>query len=417
VDNDISAFSGRHRPEYARMMAAVKAGEVGAIVAWDPDRLHRSPVELEDFITAVEASAVEVATVQAGTLDLSSAAGRMTARVVGAVARHESEHKSERLRAKHVELAEAGKVSGGGHRPFGYEEDRVTVRESEAAVLVEVVGRVVRGHSLRSIVTWMAAEGVPSPLGTEWTTTSFRRVVTSPRIAGLRGHRGSIIGPAVWPAVVDPVQWEQARRVLLDPARSTWGPGRRYLLSGLAWCGVEGCGKKLVARPKADGRRCLVCASGVNFGGCGKIRQLVEPLDDLVVEAVVRHLDSSSVRDRLAHRVLPDTEAVTAKIRVLEGRLDELGRQWGSGEVDDVFAAGARRQILANLETLRAQLPQGDPGAEWVGRGVELAERWSSMHIDVRRSTVASVIERIVILPAVKGRNTFQPERVEIVWR
>lgn len=49
-DNDSSAYSGKPRPAYDRMLAAVEAGAVDAIVTWHNDRLHRSPKELEAFI-------------------------------------------------------------------------------------------------------------------------------------------------------------------------------------------------------------------------------------------------------------------------------------------------------------------------------------------------------------------------------
>ena len=65
--------------------------------------------------------------------------------ILGAVAK-ESDDKSRRLRRKHQELAEAGKVSGGGTRPFGFEADRVTIRPDEAAITMAETGcwRVVR---------------------------------------------------------------------------------------------------------------------------------------------------------------------------------------------------------------------------------------------------------------------------------
>src|SRR3712207_6566303 len=66
VDNDVSAYSGKPRPQYAQLMQAVAAGEGDVIVAWDPDRLHRSPAELEDFIAAVERGGGGVVTVPAG---------------------------------------------------------------------------------------------------------------------------------------------------------------------------------------------------------------------------------------------------------------------------------------------------------------------------------------------------------------
>ena len=47
VDDDRSAYSGRHRPEYERLLSDVRAGKVQAIVAWAADRLTRTPTENE----------------------------------------------------------------------------------------------------------------------------------------------------------------------------------------------------------------------------------------------------------------------------------------------------------------------------------------------------------------------------------
>ncbi len=44
-------------------------------------------------------------------------------------------------RRKHEELAQAGRIAGGGTRPFGFEADRRTIRESEAAVIRECARR------------------------------------------------------------------------------------------------------------------------------------------------------------------------------------------------------------------------------------------------------------------------------------
>ncbi|MDQ4068908.1 MAG: recombinase family protein, partial [Actinomycetota bacterium] len=41
-DNDYSASSGRRRPAYERMLAAVECRRIDTIVTWDNDRLHRS---------------------------------------------------------------------------------------------------------------------------------------------------------------------------------------------------------------------------------------------------------------------------------------------------------------------------------------------------------------------------------------
>ena len=51
VDNDISAADPRkRRPEYERLLEDIKAGRIDAVVAWDLDRLHRRPIELETVL-------------------------------------------------------------------------------------------------------------------------------------------------------------------------------------------------------------------------------------------------------------------------------------------------------------------------------------------------------------------------------
>src|SRR6266576_2546099 len=148
VDSDISAYSGRRRPEYQRLLEDVDSGAVEAVVVYHADRLHRHPRELEDFIDLCQRTKTMIATVS-GDLDLSTHEGQLLARITGAVARKESDDKSGRIRRKHEELAAAGKVSGGGTRPYGYEADKRTIRPDEAEVVRHSARRVLAGDSLR----------------------------------------------------------------------------------------------------------------------------------------------------------------------------------------------------------------------------------------------------------------------------
>ncbi|HYV60775.1 MAG TPA: recombinase family protein, partial [Acidimicrobiia bacterium] len=49
-DNDRSAYSGRERPAYGRLVEAVVRGEVDAVVAWHQDRLWRNVIEQQTFL-------------------------------------------------------------------------------------------------------------------------------------------------------------------------------------------------------------------------------------------------------------------------------------------------------------------------------------------------------------------------------
>ena len=86
VDNDISATSGKRRPEYERMIADVKEFRRDGVIAWHLDQLHRNPIELEQFIVLIEATGADSRTVTEGDYDLSTSDGRAMARVVGSLA-------------------------------------------------------------------------------------------------------------------------------------------------------------------------------------------------------------------------------------------------------------------------------------------------------------------------------------------
>lgn len=413
VDDDRSAYSGRPRPAYGRLVDAIKHGDIDALVAWHPDRLHRSPRELEDFIDLIDASGVEVATVQAGRWDLSTPAGRMTARVVGAVARGESEHRSARLRAKHRELAERGLPSGGGTRPFGYRSDRVTVDPQEAQWVREAAERVLAGEPLRSIITDWEQRGIPTVTGARWTNHVLRQVLCSPRIAGLRVHRG-VTTPGVWEPIVDADTHLRLVAVLRDPGRRTNRTRGAYLLTGgLAVCGL--CGARLVARPRGDGRRCYVCARGPGFSGCGKIRVLAEPFEADVEARVLAVLAGSDLP------AVPDSDRrVEAEVEALEARRAQLAADhYADGVIDRAQFLAASRALDERLVALRAEMVRDieiERRAAVVADSDRLVADWADMSMRQRRAVVEVFVDAVVVGPAVRGRNRYDRGRVQVRW-
>ena len=135
VDDDVSAYSGKARPNYRRMLEAIREGQADAVVVWHLDRLHRRPIELEEFVqTCSRAGITDVVTLH-GDVNLANGDGLLMARLMAAVAANESDAKSRRSRRKMLELAQNGQPHGGGFRPFGFNDDRRTLNEAEADVI------------------------------------------------------------------------------------------------------------------------------------------------------------------------------------------------------------------------------------------------------------------------------------------
>lgn len=421
IDNDRSAYSGKPRPAYRRLLADAKAGRLDAIVAWHPDRLHRSPVELEEFIDVVERAGLTVQTVRAGVIDLSTPAGRMVARQLGAVARYESEHKSDRQRAKHREIALAGGNAGGGTRPFGFDEDRVTVRHDEAAAIREAADRVLAGESLVSVCANLNAQGMLTPTGRRWQQQPLRRMLMSARISGQREYQGEIVAVAVWPAIISPEQTTALRRLLTDPERNVRRVTRSYVLKGLLRC--TDCGAVLVARPRADGARCYVCASGKRDArnvGCGKRRVLAEPVELFVTEAVLARLDSPALRDVLDGAASAVDEGAQRRADNATLRLDELASAYAEGKITMREWLTAREPLERALERARDEAARhaGIGGASrYVGRGGALRAAWPNMDVPARHAVMCALVDRVNVGAGVRGRNRFDAGRFEIVWR
>lgn len=421
VDNDRSAYSGKPRPAYRRMLADADAGKLAAIVAWHTDRLHRSPAELEEFIDIVERHSITIQTVKAGVMDLATPAGRMAARMFGAVARYESEHKADRQRAKHRQVALAGGTAGGGTRAFGYDLDGITVRDDEADAIRDAAARVLAGESLRGVCANLNDRGILTPAGGRWQQGPLRRMLMSARLSGQREYLGEIVADAVWPAILTPEQTTALRRLLTDPDRSTRRSARSYLLKGILRC--SDCEQALVARPRSDGARCYVCASGAKdarFHGCGKRRVLAEPVELFITEAVFAALDSPHLARALRAAAAPQDTGAQKRADNALLRLDELAATYADGGITMREWLAARQPLERAMQRARSELDTqagiGAAGA-YVGRAGVLRNAWGGYDVAHQQAVVASVVDRVTVLPGRRGYNRFDPGRFEIVWR
>jgi DNA invertase Pin-like site-specific DNA recombinase len=416
VDSDTSAYRGKHRPQYRRMLEDIESGHITGVVVYHADRLHRHPRELEDFIDLCQRMGVQLATVS-GDVDLSTHEGQLIARIQGAVARKESDDKSRRISRKHEELAEEGKPSGGGSRPFGYEDDKVTVREDEAAVIRELADRVLAGDSLKSLERDLRARGVKTAQGKEWTTQGIRNLLLLARISGQREHKGEIVADAVWPPIISKAKGEKVRAKLRDPDRRTNRAGRRYLLTRLLRC--THCGSRLQSRPRADHVRRYVCSKQV--GGCGRLTVRADEVE-LYVSAMVVHRLSSPLLPKAITRAPDDAAGAEWQKEAdqAQAQLDELAAMWGAGEVTRGEWQKARAPIERRLDAARKKLAQANRQTAilpFIGDAKRVKEEWPHMTLSRQAEIVRAVVEQVTVLPGRRGYNRFDPDRLEVVWR
>lgn len=419
VDDDVSAYSGKPRPAYQRMLADLADGHVDAVIVYHLDRLTRRPKELEEFVEVCDAAGVSaVATVQ-GDVNLGTGDGLLVARIQGAVAAAESDAKSRRVLRKMADNAERGLPHGGAVRPFGFEDDRVTVRESEAEIIRDLAARLLAGESLGSLARWLTESPIQTSTGKDkWRSGTVRGMLRSGRISGQREHRGEIVGDAVWDAIITPEQTAQIRALLDDPGRRTNRTARRYLLAGMLVC--HKCDATMMSHPRGDRRR-YVCKSGVDFVGCGGTLVTAPPVEELISKAVLLRLDTPELAAALAGDDPSDDHArlLSEQVAAEQAHLDELADLYADRQITAAEWTRARKPIEDRLKAAKrrqGRLRRTTVLDGLVGTGSQLRDQWSQLNLDRQRAIVAAVLDHAVVGPGTPS-VPFEPERVRPVWR
>jgi site-specific DNA recombinase len=425
VDNDVSATRSKTRPAYDRLLADIRANRIDALMVWDVDRLTRNPRELEDVIDLSDAHGLKLANV-GGEIDLSTPQGQLTARIKGSVARHEADQTSRRMKRKLDERAANGLPHS--FPAFGYRrqtvrdeygriiESRDVIDPAEAAVIRDTARRLLLGESLRAIVADLNKAGSASPRGIPWSSATLRQVMLRDRNAGLRRHRGQVVGRGAWEPVYSEDTHNRVTALLTDPGRRTnKGSVRKHLLSGLARCGRCGAGMRVQAA-WSDPRTGRTSKPSYACGGCLRVRRLEVDVDAVVEGVMIARLQQP---DAIAALAQGDPERVSQARGAIEAHEAKLAL------AADEFADGAltadqlrritgklRPQIEREKAAVAAHSP--NPGALDLA-GPDAEALWRAAPLEIRRAIIEA-FATVVIMPSGSGRS-FDPQSVIIEWR
>lgn len=411
-DNDISAYSGKRRPGYEQMMDRLRSGNVDAIIAWHTDRLHRRPIELEDFIDACEEHKVDIRTVRGGDLDLSTASGRMVARMLGASARHEVEHSIERQKRAKKQAALDGKFRG-GRRSFGYEADGLSLRKEEADALRRAYGDVLSGKSLRAISReWNEAGLRTSHSGGTWTSTSTRRVLLRERNAGLVRVDDQPV-QASWEPVVNADTFQAVTALLTSPdRRSSLSWERNYMGSSTYVCGLCGAPMRITQN---KGNSTYVCSAGAHLG------RIQDVLDEYVSEVIISRLSAPDAAIILATPEV-DVPGLRARRDALNVRLDEAAGLFAEGTLTASQLKAATEKLRADLDAVEAEIVRAQEVSALAHLALDeggIREAWDALPVDLRNKVVKALMT-VTVMPTGRGRKTgggyFDPDSVRIDW-
>jgi site-specific DNA recombinase len=451
AENDVSASKGLHRPGYERVRHLVSREQVDHVIVWQSSRLVRSRKDRAEVISTFGTHNVDVIAVKGPSLDLRSAYGRGAADMQTCFDTMESEVKAERVSAAIADLARRGKAWG--YCPYGW--DRIgrgihakqVVNEREAAIVRELVNRLLAGESLNELYRDMNARGEPAPGYAQWmklpqeireqreangrtpptkrwAKSTVRTLVVRDANAGIRRYRkrdnGGTEMPGGWPPIVERAKHDRVVALLSSPERrSHSGPrpgARKHLLTnGIGKCGL--CGGPLRVARRA-GRRDPTLIYTCN-GPRGCVGRTQAPVDELVARVVIGRLAQPDALDWL----LGDDDRarqLAKRCEELQQRLDEAADSQADGKISTRQLERITARIMPQLEQARherdAAVRSLDIETLRPLAGPHAAACWDSMTVTQRRAVLETLGIEVVLLPRKKHGPGFEPETVRIDW-
>lgn len=453
-DNSRSAWQrNRRRPQWDRMLAAIEAGEIDAVIVYHGDRLIRQPYDLEKLIGIAESKGVRIAS-PSGTRDLDSPDDRFILRIEAAQACRESDNISRRVLRSVKARAEKGLANVGGRRPFGYGVqtgtrtrvdqatgqktetpvyDRTQLVAEEAKILKEAAERLLAGQSQSGVVRWLNTKCTTTE-GNPWTEKSLRNLMLAPRVAGLLEHEKDL-HPAAWKPILSREMWEDVGALYERGAEANpyQGRERKYLLSGAAECyrchppsqsrTAATCEAKpgtcpkphATVRSKPSGGRNRKTARIYYCPRCRGVGRNVALLDAYVNGRILWLLNDERLVDEIRGLAEDGQPGIGAQIAGLERRKEQAREQLENladhPEIDAALVARSLASFDRKIIELRAQLALSSK-VRLIERMIGISkDAWEAEPMDVR-VTVVRILYRITLLPTTRRGPGFDPASV-----
>jgi len=436
------------RPVFEGALEDLKRGvapngeHLDGLIVYDIDRLTRDNRHLEDAIEVVENFKRPIIDIT-GSLDLLTDNGRTVARIVTATNNKQSADTARRVARKHQALQQAG-IPTGGTRPFGWQDDKRTLDQHEAAWLRQMVHWLLGGKPISAVIKAIDEAGVTTSTGRQWSRPGLLAIMRNPRLCGYRSRQVIDVDPVTgtantrveivlddkgkpvigqWEPVVSVEEWEALRELLgSNPQPGQGHNTRKSLLRGTLRCGRDGCGAPLRSRKadrsrnKPEGYFDYACpSSGSVPSGCGGTRINGPETDKAVTmmliakyqeEAAKRRDDPEPAtweKEEELTRVLEDIEelkqARKARIITAETYFSQLAEH----EAEKRRLTTERNRVLRNKHSARS-------------KPVDLAETWDDLLLSEKRAYIEDLLIAVLVGPAI-GRGRPVRGRLTPLWR
>lgn len=404
------------RDGWQQVMELITSAQVDVLVVWELSRASRDRAVWAALLAACQEHDVRL--MAGGRLhDLEDPDDSFVVDLGAALAGREAALTSKRIRR--AVRSRAAEGAPHGKLPYGYrsERDPETGRalrrvphEETAPIVREIVRRLLAGEPLYSVAADLNERGVPGPRAPRWDPSTMKRLAISPTYAALRTHKGVVVGPAQWEALVSMADHQTLVARLTDPTRRTWVDGSvKHLLVGIAKCGECGATTR---RIKNRNTPSYVCAAKF----CVARTQV--RVDELVERVIVGRLSRPDAAALFTSVDDPAVADAVVQAQELRARLDALYAEAAEGALSATGLARVEARLLPMIEAAeRKARPRVLPTAVAELAGPRAADAWMALTMPQRREVVRLLLDVTILRVGGRAYARFDPESVRITWR
>ena len=459
------------RPAFHEMMAEVKAGKINCIVVKDLSRFGRDHLGVGEYLEQLfPFLGVRFIAINDNYDSLHSnvESDELVIPFKNLINEAYCRDTSVKTRSQ-LEIKRQRGDFIGSFAVFGYKKDpadhhRLIVDDYAAGVVRDMFKWKLEGVSAGDIAGRLTAAGIPTPMDYKRSqgmrySTSFRvkeesvwdaqmvlRILKNPVYIGVL-EQGRVTTPSYkvkrlvykpreeWAvvencheAIIDRYDFESVQRVLTMDTRTSVSGKAVELFSGMVCCGE--CGGAMIRKTVSSGKKkyvYYVCAAHKNEKSCFAHSLRVEALDEIVLEALKKHIqDVIDLSDLLE---LTDTAQLQqAGVRKLRDRLEKkqveidrwqtLLRSLYESLHDGVIDKEEYQNLRKTYSRRRAEAEeQAEAIQEEINREMGNFDQDRGWMEQFRKHKNIDALDRTIIVSLIEHILIFREHRVEIVYR
>ena len=226
-----------NRPQYQSLLGDVQAGKIEAVIVKKIDRLSRSLMDFEQFMTLLQAQKIEFISLREN-FDTTTAMGKAMVRVALVFAQLEREQTAERIKDVFTFRAEQGMYNG-GTRPFGYDSlsSELVPHKLEKQAVQFIFKTFLETKSSTLVAQKCNAQGFLNRSGSFWDKRQVHKILIHPVYTGKIRWNGILSNGIHQPLVTDAV-FEQAQAIFRERRHTRVGTKIQGLLKGFLVCEI-----------------------------------------------------------------------------------------------------------------------------------------------------------------------------------